>query len=91
MVYLLEELSMSTEHPDDIVRLAHATNPLQAHIWQQALLAEGIQAKVVGDYLDAGWGDVPGAQAEIWVHKDDLARAQEILRQGVEDLKKPEE
>jgi len=69
-------------HPDDIVRLATAVHPMQAHIWEQALLAEGIRCKVVGDYLDAGLGDIPGLSSEVWVHKDDLARAEEVLRQG---------
>jgi hypothetical protein len=75
---------MATPHGDDIVRLATAVNPLQAHIWQQALEAEGIPCTVVGDYLDAGIGDVPGIEPEIWVHRDDLARAEEILHQGEE-------
>jgi hypothetical protein len=90
-VYHLEEGSMSTEHPDDIVRLARAVNPLEAHIWQQALEEEGIHCKVVGDYLDAAIGDIPGAQAEVWVHRDDVARAEEVLRRAREDQGKPEE
>jgi Putative prokaryotic signal transducing protein len=69
---------------DDIVRLATATNPLQAHIWEQALKEAGIPCRVVGDFLDAGVGDIPGVQAEVWVHRDDLARAEEVLRQGQE-------
>ena len=69
---------------DDIVRLATATNPLQAHIWEQALKEAGISCRVVGDFLDAGVGDIPGVQAEVWVHRDDLARAEEVLRQGQE-------
>ena len=67
---------------DDIVRLATAPNPADAHIWQQALQDEGISSKVVGDYLDAGLGDIPGLTAEIWVHRDDAARAKSILEQG---------
>jgi hypothetical protein len=70
------------QNPDDVVRVATALNPAQAHIWQQALEAEGIQSQVVGDYLDAGLGDIPGVTAELWVHRDDLARAEEVLRQG---------
>ena len=66
----------------DIVRLATAANPLQAHIWEQALQEAGIRCKVVGDFLDAGLGDIPGVSPELWVHRDDLARAEEILRQG---------
>jgi hypothetical protein len=75
---------MDTAHPDDVVRLATARNPAQAHIWQQALEEEGIRSHVVGDYLDAGVGDIPGMTAEIWVHRDDLARAEEVLRRGQE-------
>ena len=76
---------MSAQNPrDDIVRLASAANPLEAHIWEQALKEAGIQSRVVGDFLDAGVGDIPGVQAEIWVHRDDLARAEEVLRQGQE-------
>jgi hypothetical protein len=73
---------MSHPTPDDIVRLATAMNPVQAHIWEQALQAEGIQCKVVGDFLDAGIGDIAGFRAEVWVHRNDLARAEAILKQG---------
>ena len=64
---------------DDIVRLATATNPAQAHIWQAALEEEGITAEVVGDFLDAGIGDIPGFSAELWVHSDDVERAKAVL------------
>jgi hypothetical protein len=67
-------------HPDDIVRLATAPNPVQAHIWADALKAEGIRCKVVGDYLDAGLGDIPGMSSEVWVHKEDEGRAKKILQ-----------
>jgi hypothetical protein len=75
---------MSFEPNEEIVRLATATNPAQAHIWEQALLDADIRCQVVGDYLDAGIGDVPGMQAELWVRKEDLARAEEIIRSGHE-------
>jgi hypothetical protein len=70
------------ESPDDLVAVATAVNPVQAHIYQQALEAAGIRCKVVGDLLDAGIGDIPGLDAEVWVQKKDLARAEEVLRQG---------
>jgi len=75
---------MANDHPDDLVRLVTAPNPADAHIWQQALEAEDIRSHVVGDYLGAGIGDIPGMTAEIWVHRDDLARAEEVLRRGQE-------
>jgi hypothetical protein len=36
---------------------------------------------VVGDYLEAGLGNVPGMGAELWVHEDDVERAKEVLMQ----------
>lgn len=80
---------MSTRLPkegqaNDIVRLAAAVNPFEAHIWQQALEQEGIRSQVLGDYLDAGVGDIPGIEAEIWVGAADLDRAKAILRKHPE-------
>ena len=49
---------MSDPHADDIVRLADAANPQEAYLWCQVLEEEGIKCKVVGDYLEAGFGDV---------------------------------
>ena len=65
----------------DLVRLASAANPMLAHIWQQALEQEGIRCQVLGDYLDAGLGDIPGLSAEVWVEAADFAQAETILRQ----------
>ena len=64
---------------DVIVRVATATNATEAHLWRQALEDEGISAKVVGDLLDAGFGEMPGTQAEVWVHRDDVERASAFL------------
>jgi hypothetical protein len=74
-------LAMSSEGPHELVRLAAAANPFQAHIWQQALKNEGIRCQVLGDYLDADIGDIPGIRAEVWVTVADLARAEAFLRQ----------
>jgi hypothetical protein len=71
---------MPQRDPHDIVRLTTASNPVEAHVMQQALQAEGISCKVVGDYLDAGLGDIPGMRAELWVHRDDMAAAEAVLK-----------
>ena len=76
---------------DDVVRLATASTPFEAHLWQQALEEEDIQCKVVGDYLDAGLGDVPGIRSEIWVHRDDFDRAKAILDAHPQSPKEPAE
>jgi Putative prokaryotic signal transducing protein len=78
----------------EIARLAAAANPFQTHIWQQALQQEGIRCQVLGDYLDAGIGDIPGMGAEVWVEAADLARAEAILDQHrgrSEEAAQPEE
>lgn len=80
---------MSANPDDEIVRLVTAPNPAEAHIWEQALRDEGIDAKVVGDFLDAGLGDIPGMTAELWVRRGDAARAAVILRRSQES--KPDE
>jgi hypothetical protein len=72
---------MKPEESQDVVRVATAAHPMQAHAMEQALRAEGIYCKVVGDFLDAGLGDIPGLQAEVWVKKKDLARAQALLQE----------
>jgi hypothetical protein len=66
---------------DDVVRLVTASNPQEAHVWQQALAEEGIRAEVVGDYLDSGLGDVPGFRPELWVRRADAERAEAVLRE----------
>lgn len=72
---------MTSEHEAKVVCLAHADTPAQAHIWQNALEQEGIFGKVVGDYLDAGLGDIPGMKAELWVYEKDVERATKILEE----------
>jgi hypothetical protein len=74
--------NMKSNDSDKLARLATAANPAEAHVMEQALRAEGISCRVVGDFLDAGIGDIPGVQAEIWVHQDDLARAQKVLQEA---------
>src|SRR5579871_287100 len=75
-VYSGGSCAMSTGPTDDVVRLVTAENPVQAHIWERALQEEGIRARVVGDYLDAGLGDLPGLKPEIRVHRSEIARAE---------------
>ncbi len=71
---------MSLDPAEEVIRLVTAPNPAQAHIWEEALRAEGIRCKVVGDYLNASFGNIPGLLPEIWVHQQDQARAEEVLR-----------
>ena len=51
---------------------------------RRELEAEGIRCEVVGDYLNAGLGDIPGLKAELWVHQEDVERARGVLQRGQE-------
>ena len=85
---------MTSTDQHEMARLATAANPFQAHIWQQALQREDIRCQVLGDYLGAGIGDIPGMGAEVWVEAADLARAEAILGQHrgrSEEAVQPEE
>jgi hypothetical protein len=64
---------------DQIVSLSRAPNPAMAHIWENALQQEGIDCRVVGDFLDAGIGDISGVQPEIWIRRQDVTQAQAVL------------
>jgi Putative prokaryotic signal transducing protein len=75
---------MPSNDKHDMVRLAGAVNGFQAHIWQQALEREGIRCQVLGDYLEAGIGDIPGLSAEVWVGAADLSRAESILHEHLD-------
>jgi len=71
---------MDSFHPnDEVVTLKQAPNPVQAHILENVLRDEGIRCQVVGDYLDAGIGDISGIQPEIWVKRQDVTQAQAVL------------
>jgi hypothetical protein len=72
---------MHSNDRHEMARLAVAANPFQAHIWQQALEQEGIHGRGLGDYLNAGLGDLPSLGAEVWVDAADVARAEIALRQ----------
>jgi hypothetical protein len=85
---------MPLDDPHAMTRLAAAANSFQAHIWQQALQQEGIHCQVLGEYLDAGIGNIPGFSAEVWVEAADAGRAEAILRahQGCsEEVVRPDE
>ena len=82
---------MSAENQNDLVGLATAGNSVLAHIWQQALQEEGIHCQVLGDYLDAGIGDISGLTAEVWVEAADAVRAEAILRQHELDSRQEQE
>jgi hypothetical protein len=72
---------MSGTADDRIVRLATASSPQEAALWQQALEAEGIRCRVVGEALGSFGVIYPGSvQPEIWVFESDVDRDRGVLQ-----------
>lgn len=67
-----------TERPDDLVRVA--TGELTAlQVLSNALVDAGISATVVGGDLSAGIGSALTNATELWVHRNDVARAESVM------------
>jgi hypothetical protein len=78
------------EDPDDVVRLIRAPNEMQARLWQQLLQEQGIECRLVGDYLDIGFGTLSSLGPELWVHRRDAPRALALLEEH-QSASSPEE
>ena len=78
---------MSEPHTDDdVVRLATAHDPQEAHLWRQALEGQGICCRGVGEFLGSFGVAPPGYPVpEIWVRRHDVGRARQLL----EELRMP--
>lgn len=78
------------EDPHDVVRLIQAPNEVQARLWQQFLQEQGIECRLVGDYLDIGFGTLSSLGPELWVHRRDAPRALALLEEH-QSASSPEE
>lgn len=65
--------------PTDVVRAA-AGEQVVMELFRQRLADEGIDAKTLGDRLEASLGTAIPASIEVWVHRADAGRAAEVLR-----------
>jgi hypothetical protein len=78
---------------DEIVRLAIARDPQEAHLWRQALGGdEAICCRVVGEFLGS-FGVAPPGQPvpELWVRREDAERARRILDEFATPRARPTE
>jgi hypothetical protein len=76
-----QESGMPSSDPRDVVRLVAVEDTQEAFAIKAALESEGIECQVVGDYLDASLGTLKVIPAEVWVHRRDLERAQQLLEE----------
>ncbi len=63
---------------NEIVCLATTSNRSVAARWRAALEAEGIECQV-GEEMTVWVDNVAGRQADVWVHRANVQRAQEVL------------
>jgi Putative prokaryotic signal transducing protein len=78
---------MSTSAPH-FVEVYLAANPPQAHLVRVLLERKGIRARVVGDLLQGGAGELPLGVASapaIWVPDHEAVQAREIIEQWEAD------
>ena len=70
---------------DDIVLLMTAPNEPMARFWEDLLVDAGIPVLVrPGGPGAGGWGSVATFAHDLFVRRDDLARAREIVAEDVD-------
>lgn len=78
-----------TPSPDDVVKVADGSL-VQVELWKQTLTDAGIDAKVVGEQLSAGLGSALPDSVQLWVHRNDLSRAEAAIRFAESNKGKPD-
>lgn len=64
--------------PDNVVRVA-AGEMVVIELYKQELVEEGIDARVLGESLEASFGTAIPRSVELWVHEADLPRARALI------------
>ena len=68
-----------TPDPTDVVKLAGADH-VTIELYRNELAAEGIDAKVLGESLEASFGTAISGSVELWVNRGDAERAAAVIR-----------
>jgi hypothetical protein len=77
-----------TPDPTDVVRVASGDHVV-TELYRNRLAEEGIEARVLGESLEASFGTAIHGSVELWVHRGDAARAAEVIRQMEEERGEP--
>ncbi|QDU20381.1 putative signal transducing protein [Urbifossiella limnaea] len=65
--------------PTDVVKVAQADH-VTTELYRNELVAEGIDARVLGESLEASFGTAIQGSVELWVHRADADRAAALIR-----------
>ena len=63
-----------TSDPGEVVKVFSGTM-VEAEVYQEVLVAAGIESKVVGEALTASLGSAIPGSVELWVHRADAEKA----------------
>jgi len=67
-----------SEEKDDVIRVASG-DMIAIELYKQELVEAGIEAKVVGEALEASFGSALPQSVELMVHRNDAKRARDII------------
>ncbi len=63
-----------------MITVFHPLNSIEAHLVKILLTGEGIEARVLGDYLQGGVGELPAlGTLQVQVREEDEARARAVI------------
>ena len=63
-----------------MITVFHPLNSIEAHLVKILLAGEGIEAQVLGDYLQGGVGELPAlGTLQVQVNEKDEARARAVI------------
>jgi hypothetical protein len=69
-----------TPDPNDVVRVASGDHVV-IELYRNRLAEEGIEARTLGESLEASFGTAIPRSVELWAHRADADRAAEVIRQ----------
>lgn len=73
-----------TPDPTDVVKVASGEHVL-IELYRNRLAEDGIEAKVLGESLEASFGTAIAGSVELWVHRADADRSAATLRRFEDD------
>ncbi len=77
-----------SQDANDVVKV-FSGSLLEAELYQNVLNEAGIENKLVGGELAAGFGSAIPGSVELWVHRRDLEKATAAIRRYEENPREP--
>ncbi|MBN9516940.1 DUF2007 domain-containing protein [bacterium] len=66
--------------PNDVVKVASGDHVL-IELYRNRLAENGIEARSLGESLEASFGTAIAGSVELWVHRADADRAAKLIRE----------